>query len=151
MTGKRAPSFQDSQLLRKKIAEIRELDSERQSLVYNHHHELIAASDTIAAVSPTSHHATLIHCFLIVSVDEKSSRKPRCRSRPPQRRILGDIPTRSRYCCRTQLFRFWRQGGATDRYIAGTAYVGMLIYWPRSVTPLPEGSTFKGRGYTLLQ
>lgn len=31
-------------------AEIRQLDSERQSLVYNHHHELIAASDTIAAV-----------------------------------------------------------------------------------------------------
>ena len=31
--------------------EIRQLDSERQSLVYNHHHELIAASDTIAAVS----------------------------------------------------------------------------------------------------
>lgn len=30
--------------------EIRELDSERQSLVYNHHHELIAASDTISAV-----------------------------------------------------------------------------------------------------
>ncbi len=30
--------------------EIRELDGERQSLVYNHHHELIAASDTIAAV-----------------------------------------------------------------------------------------------------
>lgn len=30
--------------------DIRELDSERQSLVYNHHHELIAASDTIAAV-----------------------------------------------------------------------------------------------------
>ena len=30
--------------------EIRELDSERQSLVYNHHHELLAASDTIAAV-----------------------------------------------------------------------------------------------------
>lgn len=30
--------------------EIRELDSERQSLVYNHHHELVAASDTIAAV-----------------------------------------------------------------------------------------------------
>jgi vacuolar protein sorting-associated protein 51 len=26
------------------------LDSERQSLVYSHHHELIAASDTIAAV-----------------------------------------------------------------------------------------------------
>ncbi|KIY69078.1 hypothetical protein CYLTODRAFT_489198 [Cylindrobasidium torrendii FP15055 ss-10] len=31
-------------------AEIRELGSERQALVYNHHHELIAASDTIAAV-----------------------------------------------------------------------------------------------------
>lgn len=30
--------------------EVRQLDSERQSLVYNHHHELIAASDTIAAV-----------------------------------------------------------------------------------------------------
>ncbi|KAJ7158612.1 vesicular transporter [Mycena filopes] len=32
------------------LIEIRELDSERQSLVYNHHHELIAASDTIAAM-----------------------------------------------------------------------------------------------------
>jgi len=32
------------------LAEIRELDSERQSLVYNHHHELIAASDTIASM-----------------------------------------------------------------------------------------------------
>ncbi|KAL4249140.1 Vacuolar protein sorting-associated protein 51, partial [Pleurotus pulmonarius] len=32
------------------LTEIRELDGERQSLVYNHHHELIAASDTIAAV-----------------------------------------------------------------------------------------------------
>jgi len=29
------------------LTEIRELDSERQSLVYNHHHELIEASDTI--------------------------------------------------------------------------------------------------------
>jgi hypothetical protein len=35
----------------KRCPEIRQLDSERQSLVYNHHHELIAASDTIAAVS----------------------------------------------------------------------------------------------------
>ena len=33
------------------LDEIRELGSERQSLVYNHHHELIAASDTISAVS----------------------------------------------------------------------------------------------------
>ncbi|KAH0585235.1 Fat-free like protein [Termitomyces sp. J132] len=32
------------------LSEIRELDSERQSLVYNHHHELIAASDTIATM-----------------------------------------------------------------------------------------------------
>jgi len=30
--------------------EIRTLDNDRQSLVYNHHHELIAASDTISAV-----------------------------------------------------------------------------------------------------
>lgn len=29
------------------IVQIRELDGERQSLVYNHHHELVAASDTI--------------------------------------------------------------------------------------------------------
>jgi len=32
------------------LAEIRQLDSERQSLVYNHHHELIAASDTISTM-----------------------------------------------------------------------------------------------------
>ncbi|KAK2460966.1 hypothetical protein APHAL10511_007436 [Amanita phalloides] len=32
------------------LTEIRQLDSERQSLVYNHHHELIAASDTITAI-----------------------------------------------------------------------------------------------------
>jgi len=32
------------------LTEIRQLDSERQSLVYNHHHELIAASDTIASM-----------------------------------------------------------------------------------------------------
>lgn len=31
-------------------SEIRQLDGERQSLVYNRHHELIAASDTISAV-----------------------------------------------------------------------------------------------------
>ena len=35
--------------------EVRQLDSERQSLVYNHHHELIAASDTIAAVSVSAY------------------------------------------------------------------------------------------------
>ncbi|KZS94195.1 hypothetical protein SISNIDRAFT_61787 [Sistotremastrum niveocremeum HHB9708] len=32
------------------MTEIRELDSERQSLVYNHHHELIAARETITAM-----------------------------------------------------------------------------------------------------
>lgn len=32
------------------LSEIRQLDNERQSLVYNHHHELIAASDTIGAM-----------------------------------------------------------------------------------------------------
>ncbi|KAN0093003.1 Vps51/Vps67 domain containing protein [Tylopilus felleus] len=32
------------------LAEIRQLDGERQSLVYGHHHELIAASDTIATM-----------------------------------------------------------------------------------------------------
>jgi len=31
--------------------EMRQLDTERQSLVYNHHHELIAATDTISDVS----------------------------------------------------------------------------------------------------
>ncbi|KAF9509807.1 hypothetical protein BS47DRAFT_1487771 [Hydnum rufescens UP504] len=33
-----------------KFTEIRQLNGERQSLVYNHHHELIAASDTIRAM-----------------------------------------------------------------------------------------------------
>ena len=43
-----------SQLLAKEsqlLTEIRQLDGERQSLVYNHHHELVAASDTIRNVS----------------------------------------------------------------------------------------------------
>ncbi|TRM64407.1 Vps51/Vps67-domain-containing protein, partial [Schizophyllum amplum] len=42
-----------STLLKKEnelISDIRELDGERQALVYNHHHELIAASDTIGAM-----------------------------------------------------------------------------------------------------
>lgn len=34
----------------KLIAEVRELDGERQSLVYNHHHELVEASATIGKV-----------------------------------------------------------------------------------------------------
>ncbi|EIM91319.1 uncharacterized protein STEHIDRAFT_48474 [Stereum hirsutum FP-91666 SS1] len=32
------------------LHDMRELDSDRQSLVYNHHHELIAATDTISAM-----------------------------------------------------------------------------------------------------
>jgi hypothetical protein len=43
-----------SQLLKSEsdlLTEIRELDGERQSLVYNHHHELVAASETIGKVS----------------------------------------------------------------------------------------------------
>lgn len=32
------------------VSEIRNLESDRQALVYNHHHELIAASDTIRAM-----------------------------------------------------------------------------------------------------
>jgi hypothetical protein len=34
------------------MSEIRELDGERQSLVYNHHHELVEASETIDKASP---------------------------------------------------------------------------------------------------
>ncbi|KAG8931030.1 hypothetical protein FRC03_002034 [Tulasnella sp. 419] len=32
------------------VSEIRQLESDRQALVYNHHHELIAANDTIRAM-----------------------------------------------------------------------------------------------------
>ncbi|KAE9396453.1 hypothetical protein BT96DRAFT_966456 [Gymnopus androsaceus JB14] len=42
-----------STLLKKEndlVGEIRLLDAERQNLVYNHHHELVAASDTIGAI-----------------------------------------------------------------------------------------------------
>lgn len=41
-------------------AEIRELDGERQSLVYNHHHELIEASDTIRKVRPAERRPALV-------------------------------------------------------------------------------------------
>lgn len=33
------------------LTEIRELDGERQSLVYNHHHELVSATETIGKVN----------------------------------------------------------------------------------------------------
>jgi len=32
------------------VSQIRQLEGDRQALVYNHHHELIAASDTIRAM-----------------------------------------------------------------------------------------------------
>jgi hypothetical protein len=59
------------------LSEIRQLGGERQSLVYNHHHELIAASDTIRVVcreklpSPTY----ALNLLPFVS-DEVSRRKP---------------------------------------------------------------------------
>ncbi|KAG8213270.1 Vps51/Vps67-domain-containing protein [Butyriboletus roseoflavus] len=43
------PPWYGGEILRLR-EEIRQLDSERQALVYGHHHELIAASDTIAAM-----------------------------------------------------------------------------------------------------
>jgi hypothetical protein len=55
-------------LIQELLSEIRELDSERQSLVYNHHHELIAASDTIAAVRDIS----LGHLFSLTSLQMKT-------------------------------------------------------------------------------
>jgi hypothetical protein len=55
-------------------AEMRELDSERQSLVYNHHHELIAASDTIAAVYLPA--CMLFAYMLILNLDESTRREP---------------------------------------------------------------------------
>ena len=47
--------------------EIRSLDSDRQSLVYNHHHELIAASDTISAVSRSSNPYKTAYLTLIIT------------------------------------------------------------------------------------
>ena len=48
------------------LSEIRQLDGERQSLVYNRHHELIAASDTISAVRhlPISFYILLDSAFV---------------------------------------------------------------------------------------
>jgi len=63
--------------------EIRQLDSERQSLVYNHHHELIAASDTIAAVSYCHFELRRLQIDKL-SLDEDESGKPRQRPRPTQ-------------------------------------------------------------------
>jgi vacuolar protein sorting-associated protein 51 len=49
LTGDSSP-FSHCQHLTKCPVDMRQLDGERQSLVYNHHHELIAATDTISAV-----------------------------------------------------------------------------------------------------
>ena len=53
------PLFCGSEVLRLR-QEIRQLDGKRQSLVYNHHHELIAASDTISAVRTTIFFVALV-------------------------------------------------------------------------------------------
>ncbi|KAF7312486.1 hypothetical protein MIND_00262300 [Mycena indigotica] len=54
------------------LTEIRQLDSERQSLVYNHHHELIAASDTIAAMKTRAESLDADLDLLRVAFDEIS-------------------------------------------------------------------------------
>jgi len=53
--------------------EIRELDGERQSLVYNHHHELIEASDTIRKVSFYNALLTLPDISALTLYDSMSS------------------------------------------------------------------------------
>jgi hypothetical protein len=58
--------------------EIRQLNGERQSLVYNHHHELIAASDTISAVGQALRLPSLSFSdIMFLWLDENQSRKPR--------------------------------------------------------------------------
>lgn len=73
------------------LSEIRELDSERQSLVYNHHHELIAASDTIAAVRSSTRSFDAWHCLLMRGTDEVSRGPPRRGPRPIARSVLRDF------------------------------------------------------------
>lgn len=68
---------------------MRELDSERQSLVYNHHHELIAASETISAVR--SLHTSSECLYPNCPIDENTRGKPRCRPRPAQSSLLRNI------------------------------------------------------------
>lgn len=62
------------------LVEIRELDGERQSLVYNHHHELVAASETIRKVSRCllALHTMLFDqssCMRPLAIDENTSRR----------------------------------------------------------------------------
>lgn len=64
-----------SQLLKHEsnlLTEIRELDGERQSLVYNHHHELVSASETIGKVS---HRYSSLR-IMITSNDLRESKSP---------------------------------------------------------------------------
>lgn len=51
------------------LTEIRELDGERQSLVYNHHHELVSASETMKRVRAVPNRAVYSTDTLI---DERS-------------------------------------------------------------------------------
>ncbi|GAC77155.1 hypothetical protein L1887_62767 [Cichorium endivia] len=69
------------------IVQIRELDGERQSLVYNHHHELVAASDTIRNMKLRSESLdpsldSLKSCF--ESMSTLSSHLDSLRPKPPQ-------------------------------------------------------------------
>ncbi len=69
------------------IVQIRELDGERQSLVYNHHHELVAASDTIRNMKLRSESLdpsldSLKSCF--ESMSNLSSHLDSLRPKPPQ-------------------------------------------------------------------
>jgi hypothetical protein len=64
---------------------MRQLDGERQSLVYNHHHELIDATDTISAVSSSP--ARLSTSLTLIS-DEESGGIPRFRPGTSQSGIL---------------------------------------------------------------
>ena len=78
--------------------EIRQLDSERQSLVYNHHHELIAASDTIGAMKS---HAESLDADLdllraafsdISRLCNEVSPESQGRGTPPRRQISPSSP-----------------------------------------------------------
>lgn len=66
-----------SQLLKHEsnlLTEIRELDGEKQSLVYNHHHELVSASETIGKVSAKLLFQKL-YCLLTIDLlDERPGR-----------------------------------------------------------------------------
>jgi hypothetical protein len=77
--------------------DMRQLDSERQSLVYNHHHELIAATDTISAVRcPQARVAGRSSSC----ADEDQGRVARRRPRPAQGRLFRNLTAQRRGCDR---------------------------------------------------